>query len=37
MCRTEFRGKKPVKFYKTRNFEICCGIEILKEILEEIE
>ncbi len=36
-CKTEFCGRKPVKYYKTRSFEVCCGVEMLKDILEEIE
>ncbi len=36
-CRAEFSEGRQVKYYRTRKFEVCCGEEILEDILKEIQ
>ncbi len=36
-CRAEVVKGRVVKYYRTERFEVCCGEEILKDILEELE
>ncbi len=36
VCRSEVENGKVVKYYRTREFEVCCGREILEDILDEL-
>ena len=36
-CRIRSENGRIVKYYRTERFEVCCGEEILRDILEELE